>query len=401
VVHPQRRPLLPAEDQLPVDPSSDVPAGYTEDQRGKPDGFVADPDVMDTWATSSLTPQIACGWERDQDLFGRTFPMDLDTHAHEIIRTWLSYRVVRTHFEHDSLPWRSAMISGWVLDPDRKKMSKSSGVAYTPVAILDRFGADAVRWRAAGARPGQDSAFDEAQMKVGRRLAIKVLNASRFVLGLGSGPDEDASGGRTMGPGAARGELADVTEPLDRAMLATLGGVVRAATDAFDAYDYTSALEATERFFWAFCDDYVELVKDRAYGDGAGAASARSALTLALSVQLRLLAPIMPFVTEEVWSWWHEGSVHRAAWPDAAEVDANGDKALLASIGTVLGAVRGAKSARQLSMRAELSRVTVRGRQADLDRIAAGAGDLRAAGRIGDLELSAAESADLVVDVTV
>jgi valyl-tRNA synthetase len=297
------RPLLPDESRLPIDPSTDVPDGYTAAQRDQPNGFSGDPDVMDTWATSSLTPQIVSGWLEDPDLFARVFPMDVRPQAHDIIRTWLFSTILRSHLEHDALPWANAAISGWVLDPDRKKMSKSKGNVVTPMGLLEEHGSDGVRYWAASGRPGTDTAFDPAQMKVGRRLAIKLLNAARFALGAAE----------------PRGAI---TEPLDRGMLTSLAELVEDSTRQLDAYDYARVLEQTERFFWNFCDFHLELVKGRRYkdfGDDA-AASANSAMLVALSTLLRLFAPYLPFVTEEVWSWWRPGSVHTATWPTAPEV---------------------------------------------------------------------------------
>ncbi|MDR0836646.1 MAG: valine--tRNA ligase [Propionibacteriaceae bacterium] len=385
-------PILASEDLLPIDPMSTPAPGYAEAQRDQPGGFTADKDVMDTWATSSLSPQIACGWGVDDELFNLTFPMDVAPQAHDIIRTWLFTRVVRSHLEFNSLPWKRATISGFVVDPDRKKMSKSKGNVVVPTEILAKFGSDAVRWRAAMARPGADSPFDETQMKVGRRLAVKVLNASKFVLGMGSATPISA-----------------VTEPIDLALLEALKGVVSAATASFEAFDYTSALEVTEAFFWSFCDDTIELLKERAYGNlnvaqgtastelsdtgestqrvpSPEALSARAALQTALNVLQRLFAPYLPFVTEEVWSWWQEGSIHHAAWPTVAELSVEGDVALLSAVAEALSGIRGAKSNAKMSQKTAIARIEFAGEAASLDLLKLAENDLRAVGSIkGDI----------------
>ncbi|HEY5344261.1 MAG TPA: valine--tRNA ligase [Solirubrobacteraceae bacterium] len=420
-------PIAASDDQLPVDPSTDVPDGYTAEQRGQPGGFVGDPDVMDTWATSSLTPQIAGQAGEDEDLFAKVFPMDLRPQAHDIIRTWLFSTILRAELDYDELPWSDAAISGWVLDPDRKKMSKSKGNVVTPMHLLEEHGADAVRYWAASGRPGADTAFDAQQMKVGRRLAVKLLNASKFALA--DLPESDPA-------------HPALTHPLDRAVIARLAAVVEDATTHFEGYDYARALERTETFFWWFCDYYLELVKGRRYDpDPAVSVSVSRALRLSLSAFQRLFAPFLPFVCEEVWSWWQEGSVHRAQWPEAAEltaavaaggasviaggaaeagagepgvdgrtgedggagraVDANRvaarEAVALDITADVLREVRKAKSQAQVKMRAPVARVIVHDTPERLAALELGAEDLREAGSIEVLE--AIEAEELAVEV--
>ena len=385
-------PILPADRVLPVDPAADTPPGYMQDQRGVPGGFSGDPDVMDTWATSSLTPQIAGGWSTDDDLMRRVFPMDLRPQAHEIIRTWLFYTILRSQAEEGRLPWRHAAISGWILDPDRKKMSKSAGNVVTPMDMLANYGTDAVRYWAASARLGVDTAFDPAQLKIGRRLAVKILNATRFVLSMDR-PDD----------------AAQITEPLDRALLRRLADVVDQGTAALEDYDHAQALELTERFFWLFCDDYLELVKPRAYGQHgpAAAGSATATLRLALSVVLRLFAPFLPFVTEEVWSWWpredaQQGSVHRAAWPDPDSLRALGgpDAGALDAASSAISSIRRAKSQARLPMRAPVRRLTVSAPAGQLGALAAVLRDVQSAGHVARAELRAAQDAEIRYEVT-
>jgi valyl-tRNA synthetase len=398
---PEYDKAIPArEDQLPVDPSTDVPSGYRAEQRGVPGGFAGDPDVMDTWATSSVSPQIVCGWPDDQELFRITFPMDLRPQAHDIIRTWLFDSVLRAHLEHDSLPWTHAAISGWVLDPDRKKMSKSKGNVVTPMALLEEHGSDGARYWAASGRPGTDTAFDPGQMKVGRRLAIKILNASKFAL-MNTAP-------AVPKPEAKAEAASAITAAVDRAMVRNLAALVDEATKAFEGYDYARVLQRTETFFWGFCDDYLELVKGRRYGEqGAeGAASANAALTAALSVMLRLFAPFLPFVTEEVWSWWREGSIHTAAWPTAEELTAlladhsdataQSDQAVYEFAQRVMFAVRKDRSEKKQPLKIPITKVTIREVRLMPSPFPAVEADLKSALRVKQFDLVGGEPEILV-----
>lgn len=382
-------PILPSTEMLPVDPAADVAPGYTEDQRNVAGGFVGDADVLDTWATSSLTPQIVGGWGQDEDLFAKVYPFDLRPQGHDIIRTWLFSSAVRADALQGSAPWKHAAISGWILDPDRKKMSKSKGNVVVPTDVLNDFGADAVRYWAASAKLGADTAYEIAQMKIGRRLAIKLLNASKFVLNLGA---TEAN--------VLTADTAVLSNPLDRGLLAQLSEVVSASTAAFEKYDYARALQITESFFWHFTDDYVELIKDRAYGASGeeGQASVLAALATTLDSLLRLFAPFLPFATEEVWGWWRTGSVHRAPWPTAVGVD-DGDTSLLATVGDALSGIRKAKSEAKVKQRTQVLAATVTASEVEAAQLTAGLSDLKAAANALELTVAVGEGELTVSDV--
>ncbi|MHA6667830.1 valine--tRNA ligase [Homoserinimonas sp. A447] len=391
------QPIVPSEDSLPVDPSSAAAPGYEESQRNQPGGFMGDLDVMDTWATSSLTPQLAGGWERDPELFDTVFPYDLRPQGQDIIRTWLFTTALRSVLEHGVEPWSNAALSGFIVDPDRKKMSKSKGNVVTPAAMLDQHGSDAVRYWAASSRLGTDAAFDPEnpkQIKIGRRLAIKVLNAAKFVYSF------EVAGGVSTGSTSQTGSTSEsensgVTHPLDLDMLAELHKVIATATTAFDSYDHARALETTEQFFWTFCDDYLELVKERAYDSSAPEAQASAVLALrsAIDVLLRLFAPFLPFATEEVWSWTHDGSMHVAPWPTAPGNDR--PSGLLPAVSAALIGIRRAKSDAKASQKTPVTSATIAAPAATLALLEQATEDLKAVGRIETLTLS--EGAELAV----
>lgn len=382
-------PILPSDDMLPVDPAADAAPGFEEAQRDQANGFTGDADVLDTWATSSLTPQIVGGWSRDEELFSKVYPFDLRPQGHDIIRTWLFSSAVRADALQKSAPWKHAAISGWILDPDRKKMSKSKGNVVVPTDVLNEFGSDAVRYWAASAKLGADTAYEIAQMKIGRRLAIKLLNASKFVLNLGATENSVVSS-----------DLSVLTNPLDRALLAQLSDVVAQSTKAFENYDYARALQITESFFWQFTDDYVELIKDRAYGAAGESeqASVLAALATTLDSLLRLFAPFLPFATEEVWSWWRTGSVHRAQWPAALEI-ADGDTTMLGTVGVALSGIRKAKSEAKVKQRTAVLSASITANEMLVAQLKAGLGDLKAAANAQEIALQSGEGELTVSDV--
>ncbi|MET3370035.1 valine--tRNA ligase [Arthrobacter sp. M2012083] len=382
-------PILPSDEMLPVDPAADAAPGFEESQRDQANGFTGDADVLDTWATSSLTPHIVGGWSRDEELFSKVYPFDLRPQGHDIIRTWLFSSVVRADALQKNAPWKHAAISGWILDPDRKKMSKSKGNVVVPTDVLNEYGSDAVRYWAASAKLGADTAYEIAQMKIGRRLAIKLLNASKFVLNLGATENS-----------VVTADLSVLSNPLDRALLAQLSDVVAQSTKAFENYDYARALQITESFFWQFTDDYVELIKDRAYGAAGETeqASVLAALATTLDSLLRLFAPFLPFATEEVWGWWRTGSVHRAQWPAALEIT-DGDTTMLGTVGIALSGIRKAKSEAKVKQRTEVLSASITASEVLVAQLKAGLGDLKAAANAQEITLQSGEGELTVSDV--
>ena len=344
-------PLFASEEALPVDPASDVPGGYAESQRNVPGGFTGDRDVMDTWATSSLTPQIALAHAPVEPAL--SLPFDVRPQAHDIIRTWAFYTIAKAMLHENTIPWKEALISGFILDPDRKKMSKSKGNVVTPVDLIDRHSADAVRYWAARAKLGVDTAYEEQVMEQGRRLAIKIFNAGKFVIGL-PGVEADADCFKT------------VANEVDRSWLYRLKSSVLQATEAFERNDYSEALEAAERCFWDFCDNYIETVKGRVYGDSPDR-SAVGALMVSIGTFARLFAPFCPFVAEEVYQacrWKMPGdavSVHAAEWPVAESFDgAAADNGLLYDALVRIGSeIRKAKTMAGVSLKTPVDGVEI------------------------------------------
>ncbi|MCA9775844.1 MAG: valine--tRNA ligase [Candidatus Eremiobacteraeota bacterium] len=378
-------PIFAKPEQLPVDPMSFVPDGYTEEQRGQPNGFAGDPDVMDTWATSSLTPQIISHWSLDEKRHEKLFPMDIRPQSHEIIRTWAFYTIVKAWIHNNDIPWKHVVISGWILDPDRKKMSKSVGNVVTPHHLLEDYSSDGVRYWAARARLGADTAFDEGVLKVGKKLTTKLFNASRFVLSQLERVDADLD--------ALTVDL--ITEQVDLDFFNRLKQTAIDAGKAFEKFDYAAALEVSEKEFWGFCNNYLELVKKRSYSDDDSAERKSALATLAQSLKLflRLFAPFLPFITEEIWSWRFsksedkEGSVHRAAWPTAEEYAALGEPEVSGCYEAgveVLIQIRSAKTEGKVNLRWPIKTLKITGSADSLKAVKNALDDVIGAGSVNE-----------------
>ena len=357
-------PIYASQDQLPVDPLSEVPKGYTEEQRGKPNGFMGDPDVMDTWATSSLTPQISSHWGTDDKRHKSLFPADLRPQAHEIIRTWAFYTITKAWMHDTEIPWKNIAISGWVVDPHKKKMSKSKGNVVTPESLIDQYSSDALRYWAAKAKLGSDTIYDENVFKIGQRLATKMFNASKFVF-LQIEDVED----KWLGP-------ENITEAVDRVWIEKLNKVIEDSTKFFEDYNYSGVLSQVESAFWEFCDIYLELVKTRAYKlkDSGAGRSALASLSYTWKSFIKLFAPFLPYICEEVWSWnfaekENAPSVHKSVWPKPLELtDKKEAGPLIDMAKEALNALRGEKTTAQKSLRWPIEALVLKGQGNDLER---------------------------------
>ena len=365
-----------------------------ESYRDKPGGFAGERDVMDTWATSSMTPFISSGWAFDRAKHKELFPADLRPQAREIIRTWAFYTIVKSHFHEGKAPWEHIAVSGWVLDPSRDKMSKSKGNALAPEKLMDVHSADGARYWAGKARLGQDTAFDEQALQTGKRLATKLFNAARFILIQNKEKDQETSKelpGRLFSPedrkkinsileakniplkdykqlralkmldeGCPAEEAAErigcspqtvrgwekkrqplralissknkplpdkilknklgyINEPIDKYWIREMGQTHKAATKHLEKFEHAQALDLTEKRFRLFCDNYIELVKARTYQlkNRPEGLSGLAALDFSLYIFLKLFAPFLPYITEEIWSWKYQEedpSIHTSRW---------------------------------------------------------------------------------------
>ena len=386
-------PIVATPDKLPVDPQTDVPAGYKPEQRGQANGFIGDPDVLDTWATSSLTPLISSRWGEDAGSHARLFPADLRPQAHEIIRTWAFYTIAKAWMHESNIPWFNIALSGWVVTSDHAKMSKSDGGTVAPEILLKKYAADALRYWSGKAKLGQDTVYDESVFKVGMRLVTKLFNASKFAL---------------IQISNAEGSLSpkDITHALDRAWIEHLKEIVKRAGEDMKNFDYAAVLLYVESAFWDFCDNYLELVKGRAYeGSPEDRRSAQASLEWTLGVFLRLFAPFLPFITDEVWKWHFAGkeiagrttkTVHKAAWPSADEMkDAkSGDINVYETAKKVLEAVRIQKAAQKRSVKWPVKTLKIEADKATIKALEASLSDVLIAGCIDRMGLAITEKDD-------
>ncbi len=345
--------IIPEESMLPIDPMIDVPQGFREDQRGKCGGFIGDKDVMDTWATSSLTPEIAMERLTNFNFENLSIPFDVRPQAHDIIRTWAFYTITRSLFHKGTIPWKEILISGFILDPDRKKMSKSKGNVVTPIGLIEKYSSDAVRYWATKAKFGTDCLLEEQVMKQGWKMLNKFFNSARFV---------------SMILESTNIEKIDdyekkISNLLDKSWMKKLSFTAQEAMKAFEKNNYSNALEAIEKTFWDFCDNYVEVVKARAYD--LNDISAKSSLMLTIDTFAKLFAPFCPFVSEEIFqtrSWATNcSSVHVSSWPKAEDFKdiSSEDTILYESVVFINSEIRKFKTSEGVSLKTNIESVNI------------------------------------------
>jgi valyl-tRNA synthetase len=330
-------------EDLPVDPLASAPPADSCAACGG-SSFAGDPDVMDTWMTSSLTPQINCGWD--------AAPMSMRVQGFEIIRTWLFYTIVQSELNFGRLPWRAALIAGWGLSEQGKKLSKrdlAKSTRYSPEEMVEKYGADALRLWAAKGRSGTDLRYNEKDVRTGRKLVVKLWNVGRFMtLNMGEEPGSGA------GPAVADRSL------VDRWVLSHLASAVTEVTEAFEVHDYAAAYQAASRMFWSvYCDRYLETIKDQVGTDDG----TRWTLRESFRVLLGLFAPFAPFVTEDLYQRSCRQSepavsLHVTRWPEADPAWAS-DTTEVDQLAVILDATRVLRSGLKLGSSTRLKVLTL------------------------------------------
>lgn len=334
--------VLADESELPIDPSTQTPKAY----KGNPENLIPESDVLDTWATSSVTPQIALDWggKTTDKEFDDAMPMTIRLQSHDIIRTWAFYTITKAMYNNNKIPWKNIMISGFVLDSLGKKMSKSKGNTIDPLTLIDKYGADAVRYGASAVKLGEDLPFQEKYLDTGKRLLTKLFNASKFVLMHLEDYKSDFDYEKLI--------------PIDKWLLAKYNSTVQTANQHLEEYEFAKARSEIEKFFWHFCDYYLEIVKDRLYKPEIHGndlrLSGQMTLSHVLKGILQLFAPYTPYLTEEIYSWSNKESIHLTSYPQynkKYEFDVTGGDLSC----EVISAARKFKNENQLSQKAELS----------------------------------------------
>ena len=376
-------PIFPKLSDLPIDPSEDTPQDFEENLRGKPNGFIGEKDVLDTWFTSSMTPQIGGKWGTGEEFFGEVLPYDIRPQSHEIIRTWAFYTVVKSVLHHNEIPWKNVIISGWVLDPDRKKMSKSKGNVVVPNDLIEQYGADAVRYWAANARLGTDTANDEQVFKVGKKLVVKIFNASKFVLNNYHEIDEI--------------EIKNIKNNLDKSIIYIFNDYLNKITDSLDKFQFAEALNSIEDFFWNyFTDNYIELVKNRRMlGNASDSLSASTTLILILENLLKLFAPFVPMITEEIWTTMHpeSKSIHIQDWPKSLNIEfGNISSKEFEAAKEAISSVRKGKTSLGIGLGKEIEKIKIITNAEKQSTIKEILSDLKDASRASKIEIETDES---------